>query len=345
MGGTTITMDLAGDRTMMPANQSRDSTSRVFRLNSREIVSRASAHNGVLPLINYPPERPRKGDTLADQICYNKGLSLRPFEPKSQNRGVPPTRIKFINPYLRRRHCGRSMKYSLSTSLGILKWLASRVSLMMLIHRRDARLNLLVSLRADREEFLDRDFSNPRLNPVKVLQSLRANFSSAPTELQPIPAVVEFDVNDPRFIEEQDIISCLNEATNFVDLTPVAFEQLVTNLFNKMGFEACPYKDRKMGESTVLPTTKNSSLAESMSSRRSWTRTVQVDAVRDLFGAMDHERANKGILVTTSRFAPACYKFAEDKPLQLFDGSNLLALIEKYTNLKVRIVMPPPRKS
>jgi restriction system protein len=59
---------------------------------------------------------------------------------------------------------------------------------------------------------------------------------------------------------------------------------------------------------------------------------------------MDHERANKGILITISKFAPACYKFADGKPFQLFDGSILLDLIEKHTDLKVRIVMPP-RKS
>jgi restriction system protein len=55
-----------------------------------------------------------------------------------------------------------------------------------------------------------------------------------------------------------------------------------------------------------------------------WTRTVQVDAVRDLFGTMDHERANKGVLVTTSKFAPACHKFADGKPLQLIDDSTYL---------------------
>jgi restriction endonuclease Mrr len=63
-----------------------------------------------------------------------------------------------------------------------------------------------------------------------------------------------------------------------------------------------------------------------------WTNTVQVDAVRDLSGVMGHEHAHKGIFITTSTFAPACYKFAERKPLQLIGGSNLLALIEEYTD-------------
>ncbi len=200
----------------------------------------------------------------------------------------------------------------------------------------------LVSLRADRTEFLDRDFS--RLNPEKALQSLRANFSAAPTELQPVPAVLEFDVNDPRFIDEQDIISTLDERTNLIDLTPGAFEQLITNLFKKMGFDAYPTRTSKDGGVDCIAFYKESVVSgKYVIQAKRWTNTVQVDAVRDLFGAMDHERANTGILITTSKFAPACYKFADGKPLQLYDGNALLALIEKYTELKVKIVLPPRR--
>ncbi|MCA1605918.1 MAG: restriction endonuclease [Acidobacteria bacterium] len=201
----------------------------------------------------------------------------------------------------------------------------------------------LVSLRADREEYLDRDFS--RLDPVKALQSLRANFSPAPSELLAVPAVVEFDVNDPRFIEEQDIISGLDERTNLVDLTPSAFEQLITNLFNLMGFDAHATRTSKDGGVDCIAYYKQQIVGgKYVIQAKRWTHTVQVDAVRDLFGAMDHERANKGILITTSKFAPACYKFAEGKPMDLIDGSNLLALIEQHTNLKVKIVLPA-RKS
>jgi restriction system protein len=198
----------------------------------------------------------------------------------------------------------------------------------------------LVSLRADRDEFPDRDFA--RLNPVKALQSLRANFSRAPTELQPIPAVVEFDVNDPRFIEEQDIVSGLNEDTNLIDLTPEAFEHLVTNLFNAMGFEAYSTQRSKDGGVDCIAYYKKSVVGgKYVIQAKRWTHTVQVDAVRDLSGTMAHEGANKGILITTSTFGPACHKFADGKPLQLIDGSGLRVLIEEHTNLKVKIVMPP----
>ncbi len=158
-------------------------------------------------------------------------------------------------------------------------------------------------------------------------------------------ARVEFDVNDPRFIEEQDIISGLDERTNLVDLTPSAFEQLITNLFNRMGFDSYATRISKDGGVDCIAYYRQSIVGgKYVIQAKRWTHTVQVDAVRDLFGAMDHERANKGILITTSKFAPACYKFAEGKPMELIDGSNLLAMIEQHTNLKVKIVLPE-RKS
>jgi restriction system protein len=157
---------------------------------------------------------------------------------------------------------------------------------------------------------------------------------------------VEFDVNDPRFIEEQDIISGLNEDTNLIDLTPEAFEQLITNLFNAMNFDAHPTQRSKDGGVDCIAYYKKSIVGgKYVIQAKRWTNTVQVDAVRDLFGAMDHERANKGILITTSTFGPACYKFADGKPMELIDGSGLLAMIEEHTNLKVRIVIPPRRRS
>ena len=52
--------------------------------------------------------------------------------------------------------------------------------------------------------------------------------------------------------------------------------------------------------------------------------TVGVSAVRDLFGTVHNEGAAKGILVTTSGYGKASYQFAEGKPLELLDGTNLL---------------------
>ena len=61
-----------------------------------------------------------------------------------------------------------------------------------------------------------------------------------------------------------------------------------------------------------------------------YTNTVGVSAVRDLYGTVMNEGANKGILVTTADYGPDAYSFAKGKPLTLLSGSNLLHLLDKH---------------
>jgi restriction system protein len=44
-------------------------------------------------------------------------------------------------------------------------------------------------------------------------------------------------MSDPRFIEEADVLSTLDQRPNLMDLTPGEFESLITNLFQAMGLE------------------------------------------------------------------------------------------------------------
>ena len=67
-----------------------------------------------------------------------------------------------------------------------------------------------------------------------------------------------------------------------------------------------------------------------------YTNAVGVSAVRDLYGTLLNEGANKGILVTTSNFGPDAYEFAKGKPITLLDGGNLLHLLGKHGH-KARI--------
>lgn len=61
-----------------------------------------------------------------------------------------------------------------------------------------------------------------------------------------------------------------------------------------------------------------------------YTNTVGVAAVRDLYGTVMNEGANKGILVTTADYGPDAHNFAAGKPLTLLSGSHLLHLLAKH---------------
>ena len=61
-----------------------------------------------------------------------------------------------------------------------------------------------------------------------------------------------------------------------------------------------------------------------------YTTTVELSAVRDLYGTIQAEGANKGILVTTSNYGPDAYDFAKDKPITLLNGSNLLHYLAQH---------------
>ncbi|MNX61194.1 Mrr restriction system protein [compost metagenome] len=66
---------------------------------------------------------------------------------------------------------------------------------------------------------------------------------------------------------------------------------------------------------------------------------VGVSAVRDLYGTMLNEGANKGILVCTSGYGPDAYNFSKDKPIELIDGGGLLYLLREHAGTTARIAV------
>lgn len=56
--------------------------------------------------------------------------------------------------------------------------------------------------------------------------------------------------------------------------------------------------------------------------------TVGEPVVRDLVGAMLHERATRAILITTGKVSLKALEWAEDKPLVIIDQAKILPLLE-----------------
>lgn len=110
-----------------------------------------------------------------------------------------------------------------------------------------------------------------------------------------------------------------------------SFEHLVLNLVKKMGFEAEMTKSSGDGGVDIVafnnqPMMKGKYIIQC----KDWSSPVGEPPLRDLYGVLHAERANKGILITTSEFTANARRFADGKPLELIDGNGLAQLLESY---------------
>jgi restriction system protein len=198
----------------------------------------------------------------------------------------------------------------------------------------------LISVRTSRDRFLDLDLRY--VDPISCLKDLRASISNQPSELVAVKPILEFNMIDPRFVQETDILSSLDQRPNLMELSPSEFESLITNLFAQMGLETkLTQPSRDGGVDCVAFDSRPVLGGKVVIQAKRYKNTVGVSAVRDLFGTLHNEGASKGILVTTSGFGKATYEFANGKPIELITGSNLLYLLKEYGDVEAKIEMPP----
>ena len=196
----------------------------------------------------------------------------------------------------------------------------------------------LISLQVTRERFMELDLS--RIEKRVCLRNLGAQVSHSPNEMVPVKPVVNFDMVDKRFVDQGDILSDLESRPNLMELNPFEFEALVANLFQQMGIESKLTRSSHDGGVDVVGFDKRPVLGgKVVIQAKRYRNTVGVSAVRDLYGTMMNEGANKGILITTSGYGPDAFDFSKDKPIELIDGGGLLYLLEQV-GVKARIVMP-----
>lgn len=196
----------------------------------------------------------------------------------------------------------------------------------------------LISVRTTRDRFMALNLA--LVDKQACLKNLGASVSSRPDELQAVKPIVEFDRVDSRFVDQTDLLSNLSDRTNLMDLNPTEFEQLVSNLFTRMGLDArLTQSSKDGGVDCIAFDTRPVIGGKIVIQAKRYKNTVDVSAVRDLYGTMSHEGASKGILVTTSGYGKASFEFVKDKPIELIDGGNLLYLLEQ-NGIRARIAFP-----
>ena len=110
-------------------------------------------------------------------------------------------------------------------------------------------------------------------------------------------------------------------------LNPNDFENYIANMYSYLG-----YKTKKVGGSYdggIDVIAEKNGIKHYIQCKKYITSKVSVGDVRDFAGAlMDKLSQGKGIFITTNIFTTKAEKYAEDKPIELIDGDELLRLIK-----------------
>lgn len=205
------------------------------------------------------------------------------------------------------------------------------------IDRRNGqpRHEVVASMTATRAEFEPLVISE--VDPRKCFRSLRGIETPSYDEVAAVTPLLQFDRDDRRIVEGRNVVETLEASTNLAAMDWEDFEHVVRELFAKMfaarsagaevhvtrasrdyGVDALVYDpDPIMGGKYVIQAKR-------------YVNTVEVSAVRDLFGTVQNEGASKGFLVTTSAFGPDAHQFAKGKPLTLINGRQLLGLLAQH---------------
>ncbi|MEO3754137.1 restriction endonuclease [Streptomyces sp. B6B3] len=126
------------------------------------------------------------------------------------------------------------------------------------------------------------------------------------------------------------VVTLGEDDPDLLEMDPVAFEQLVAELFRARGMQAVTTQRSNDGGVDVDALDPDPVRGGRIIVQvKRYRATVPPTAVRDLYGTVQSAGANKGILVTTSGFGPGSYAFANGKPLTLISGAELLGLLSE----------------
>jgi restriction system protein len=191
----------------------------------------------------------------------------------------------------------------------------------------------IVTVQTTKEEF--QQINLEKVDPKVCFKKLKGIGSSKLHSITPVAPLVKLDMNDKRFVDARAIVDTIDSGSNLASMDWYDFEHLIRELFEKEFA-----KDE--GEVKVMRACRDGGVdavafdpdplrgGKIVIQAKRYTNTVGVSAVRDLYGTLLNEGANKGILVTTTDYGPDAYDFAKDKPITLLNGGNLLHLLAKH---------------
>lgn len=116
----------------------------------------------------------------------------------------------------------------------------------------------------------------------------------------------------------------ISRLSDLYELSPAEFEEMVADVYRAKGHRA-----RRTGTAgdhgvDVVVAARNGEKWVVQCKR--WRGTVGERVVREFYGTMLHEKADKGAIVTTGFFTHQAKEWAKGKPIFLYDGEQFLKI-------------------
>lgn len=205
---------------------------------------------------------------------------------------------------------------------------------------------IIASFQASKDSLLKLQIEN--VDPKACFRHFSGIATPSIERVAPVRPIFIMDKNDSRHIEGRDVDKALEVDTNLASMPWDDFEHLVRQLFEwEFGRNGVEVKvtraSRDRGVDAIMYDPNLLTGGKYVLQAKRYTRTVDVAAVRDLYGTVINEGANRGILVTTSGYGPDTYDFAKDKPISLVDGPALVQMLLKHGR-KYRIDLEEARR-
>ena len=116
-----------------------------------------------------------------------------------------------------------------------------------------------------------------------------------------------------------------------MNISGIEFEHVCQALVEKMGFTTQTTKASGDGGIDLIAYNHQPLFSgKYIIQCKRYAGSVGEPIIRDLYGVITSERANKGILMTTGHFTKSAIAFSEGKPIELIDGEKLKSLLTDY---------------
>lgn len=127
-----------------------------------------------------------------------------------------------------------------------------------------------------------------------------------------------------RFLKKMGQVS---SRADLLDLGPTEFEDMVTKLYQLAGHQA--KRTGTVGDNGVDVAVNARNGEKWIVQCKRWRKPVGEPILREFYGTMQHEKADKGTLIAVSGFTRQAQDWVKGKPITLYDGEKFLGALER----------------